>query len=108
GVAERVVGAEAAGRIWQDRVPRQTEITEEVTPVLVEEPLPTDGDGRYVTPARGQAVAHQVVGRVLPRPGEQAGSEGEFADPQRLVRGRFALLASADERDDLDPVAVGQ
>src|SRR5205085_5413063 len=56
--------------------------------------------------AGGEAIAHQVVGRVFAGAGEQPRAEPERADHQRFV-GRWGGIAGAatDQRHDFDRVA---
>ena len=61
GVADRVLGGEAAGGVRQDRELLQVEVVEDVAALLVDQPLAAHGDRRDLAAAGVQAVAHQLV-----------------------------------------------
>ena len=75
GVADRVLGAEAAGRVRQDRVALQVEVVEDVAAFLVDQPFAAHGHRRHLAAAGGQAVAHQVVAGVLAGAGDEPAVE---------------------------------
>ena len=104
GVADGVLGAEAAGRVGQDRVALQVEVIEDVAALLVDQPLAADGDGGHLAAAGRQAVAHQLELAYLPVPVKSRLRNDELADRQRLVVGAAGRPA-ADQGDDLERVA---
>ena len=71
GVADGVLGAEAAGRVGQDGVALEVEVIENVAAFLVDQPFAADGHGGHLAAAGGQAVAHQVVAGVLAGAGDE-------------------------------------
>ena len=77
-------------------------------PSRVDQPLAADGHGRHLAAAGVQALAHQVVAGVLAGAGEEPAAERELADDAAACPAAVGAGAAADERDDLDGVAVGQ
>jgi hypothetical protein len=81
---------------------------QQVTALLIHEPLAADGHRGHLAPAGRECLVHQVVGRVLAGPGEQARAERELADLERLISRRVCRLSAADQGDNLHAVAIGQ
>ena len=87
-------------RIGKDRKLLQIEEVEQAAAFLIHQSLAADGDGRHFATARRQAIAHQLIIRILARSRYEPALKAEFPDGKRFIFPR----AAAHQRDDFDSV----
>src|SRR5262245_18266829 len=80
-----IVCRKASGRVRQDRVTRQVNEIEDISPLFVDQPLAADSDSDDLRTAGLQAVAHQIVGGIFSRADDQPRFESMIPEHQRRI-----------------------